>query len=107
MNKLWDNTSLVKLLRQGIEKGYWTLEDLDQPSENWAWNERHFRLHHPKYEQRPWRNLLRTEEPIEAVQPVDPRDFASPLPPSASEPTQRLPHQWPPDLSPEPDPNWF
>ena len=45
--------------------------------------------------------------PDPAVQPVDPRDFASPLPPSASSPLPSLPHQWPPDLSPEPDPNWF
>lgn len=105
MDRVWDTTAVVKLLRQGVEKGHWTVEDLDHPSDGWAWNERHFRLHHPKYAQRPWRNLLR--QPSETVEPISPRDLAVPMPPRATEPMQELPHQWPPDLSADPDPNWF
>lgn len=107
MDRLWDTSSVVKLLRQGVEKGYWTIDDLDHPSEGWAWNERHFRLHHPKYQQREWRNLLRETTALEAVEPIAPRDLAAPLPPSASQQQPQLPHQWPPDLDPTPEPPLF
>lgn len=32
MKRTFDTTSAVKTLRDGIAKGYWTLEDLDSPS---------------------------------------------------------------------------
>lgn len=32
MKRTFDTYSAVKILRDGIAKGYWTLEDLDTPS---------------------------------------------------------------------------
>ena len=32
MERAFDKTSVIKTLRDGIKKGYWTLEDLDKPS---------------------------------------------------------------------------
>jgi hypothetical protein len=32
MKRTFDTTSAVKILRDGIAKGYWTIEDLDTPS---------------------------------------------------------------------------
>jgi hypothetical protein len=31
MKRTFDTASAVKILRDGIRKGYWTLEDLDNP----------------------------------------------------------------------------
>ena len=35
MEKVFDRISVIKLLKDGIKKGYWTLEDLDKPSPQW------------------------------------------------------------------------
>ena len=35
MEKVFDRISVIKLLKDGIKKGYWTLEDLDKPSPMW------------------------------------------------------------------------
>ncbi len=35
MEQLFDQASLIKTLKGGIKKGYWTLEDLDKPSPMW------------------------------------------------------------------------
>jgi len=79
MKKAFDPTSVRLTLRKGIEKGYWTLEDLDRPSMGWAENAKTFRVHHPKYPQPEYKNLLREEDPrqphAERVEPVNPRDF--------------------------------
>jgi hypothetical protein len=32
MKRTFDTTSAIKILRDGIAKGYWTIEDLDTPS---------------------------------------------------------------------------
>lgn len=32
MKRTFDTASAVKILRDGIAKGYWTIEDLDTPS---------------------------------------------------------------------------
>ena len=32
MERAFDKSSVIKTLRDGIKKGYWTLEDLDKPS---------------------------------------------------------------------------
>ena len=34
MQKLFD-ASVLQILKDGIKKGYWTLEDLDKPSQGW------------------------------------------------------------------------
>ena len=35
MEKVFDRISVMKTLKDGIKKGYWTLEDLDKPSPQW------------------------------------------------------------------------
>ena len=35
MERIFDQASVIKLLKDGIKKGYWTLEDLDKPSPQW------------------------------------------------------------------------
>ena len=78
MNRAFDPTSVRLTLRKGIEKGYWTLEDLDRPSMGWSENAKTFRNHYPKYPQPEYKNLLRDPEEIKQprVEPVNPRDFS-------------------------------
>ena len=59
MQKAFDMTSVRLTLRQGIAKGYWTMDQLDQPSPGWAENAKRFRRHHPNYQQHEYRNPLR------------------------------------------------
>jgi len=88
MEKAFDITSVLLTLRKGIEKGYWTIEQLDHPSIGWEMNAKAFALRYPKYQQPQYRNLLRDEPtPTERVQVTDPRDFA--LAPAAADPVQR------------------
>ena len=87
MQKAFDLTSVRLLLRQGIAKGHWTLEDLDTPSMGFQENAKQFRLHYPKYEQYEYRNPLRDPEPLEAVQVSDPRDYT---PTTGATPAQTL-----------------
>jgi len=35
MERIFNKASVIKLLKDGIKKGYWTLEDLDKPSPQW------------------------------------------------------------------------
>lgn len=88
MNKVFDPTEVRLLLRRGVSAGYWTVEQLDEPSIGWKMNAKAFALHYPKYQQPQYRNLLRDEPtPTERVQVTDPRDFA--LAPAAADPVQR------------------
>lgn len=76
MKKAFDPLEVRLLLRRGVEAGYWTVEQLDQPSVGWRMNAKSFALHYPKYQQPQYRNLLRDEPTaIERVQVSDPRDF--------------------------------
>jgi hypothetical protein len=75
MKKAFDITSVRLTLRDGIAKGYWTLEQLDTPPPGWAENAKRFRLHYPKYPQPEYVNPLRTPDPDPTVQLSDPRDF--------------------------------
>lgn len=82
------DTTLLLQLRNGIEKGLWTLEDLDQPSPGWISNTRVDRRHFPNgYQGIEYRNPLRDPEPLEAVQISDPRDFT---PTTGATPAQAL-----------------
>ena len=71
--------AVQKQLQDGIAKGYWTLENLDQPSPGWVANTRVDKRTFPDgYQGIQHRNLLRDYHP-EAVQAApDPRDFAEP-----------------------------
>jgi hypothetical protein len=64
MKPAFDQSSVILTLRNGLERGYWTLEQLDQPSGGWAQCERSWRRHrlNIKNTHRMHRNLLRTEE---------------------------------------------
>ncbi len=79
--------AIQQQLRDGILKGYWTLENLDAPSPGWLFNERTDKRTFPDgYAGIEHRNLLRNSEPQERVdaQP-DPRDF-TPAPDPTSDP---------------------
>ena len=63
MKQLQDITSTIKTLRDGIAKGYWTLEDLDTPP--------------PGSISKTHRNLLRDEPKAVQVEAApSPRDLA-------------------------------
>ena len=80
------DTTLLLQLRNGIEKGLWTLEDLDQPSPGWISNTRVDRRNFPDgYRVIEYRNPLRA--PVEEVQISDPRDFT---PATGATPAQAL-----------------
>ena len=69
-------TDARRVLREGIEKGRWTLQDLDNPPPGWVLNELDAKRI-PGFTPRPYRNLLRDEPaPTERVEVVSPRDFA-------------------------------
>ena len=84
MKRAFDETSVIKTLKDGIAKGYWTIEDLDQPSPG----SRDLRKPSvrtpagnysaiPLANIPPHRNFLREAErnPVEKVQVIDPKDF--------------------------------
>lgn len=89
MKSAFDRTSVIKTLRNGIEKGYWKLEDLDQPSQYTRYNYQERKkalirslgtnfnegIHMPVH-----KNLLRDESGIDAVhvEVIDPRDLLPP-----------------------------
>ena len=81
MEKVFDRISVIKLLKDGIKKGYWTLEDLDKPSQGWkevvdTCNG------HPMYVRGyqgvKFENLARVKEPEpskEKIEIIDPKDL--------------------------------
>jgi len=79
MKQAFDPTSVRLTLRKGLEKGYWTIEDLDTPSMGWQENAKIFRLHNLNAPQPQYKNLLRDDDPSQPppprVEPVSPRDF--------------------------------
>ena len=54
------------LLRDGFEKGHWTIENLDVPSNGWYENDCAIKRHHPNL-RRIYRNLLREAFEYEAA----------------------------------------
>ena len=62
MQPLSDMASVMHTLRQGIEKGLWTLEDLDNPSMHWQENAKQYRINFPGKIPHPYRNLLRDND---------------------------------------------
>ena len=83
MDKAFDLASTIKTLRDGISKGYWTLEDLDQESPDSAyWRKESLRNvpvsdHGTACFMKPHRNLLREhpDEPIHEIKVTEERDF--------------------------------
>ena len=80
MQKLFD-ISVIKTLKDGIKKGYWTLEDLDKPPPGWTEcisNTKGNKAFPKGYQGVKYKNLARVEEPKpieEKVELTDPKDF--------------------------------
>ena len=83
MEQAFDISSTIKTLRDGIAKGYWTLEDLDQESpDSKYWRKEALRNvpvsdHGTACFMKPHRNLLRDhpDEPIHEIKVTEERDF--------------------------------
>ena len=83
MDKAFDLASTIKTLRDGIAKGYWTLEDLHTESpDSRYWRKEALRNvpvsdHGTACFMKPHRNLLREHpyEPIHEIKVTEERDF--------------------------------
>ena len=81
MNRIFDKVSLLKLLKDAIKRGKFTLEDLDTPPPGWieVVNNCKGNPAFPKgYQGVEYRNLARVEEPKpieEKVELTNPKDF--------------------------------
>ena len=81
MEQLFDQVSLIKTLKGGIKKGYWSLEDLDRPAPGWkeVVNDCKGNPLFPQgYQGVKYRNLARVEKPPkqqEKREIIDPKDF--------------------------------
>ena len=81
MERAFDLVAVTRILKEGIKKGDWTLEDLDKPSPQWQ-EVVNTCKGHPMYVRGyqgiKHRNLARVEEPKpieEKVELTDPKDF--------------------------------
>ena len=80
MQRLFD-ISVIKTLKDGIKKGRWSLEDLDEPPPGWTecvLNTKGNPAFPQGYQGVEYKNLARVEEPKpieEKVQLTDPKDF--------------------------------
>ena len=81
MEKLFDQASLIKTLKGGIKKGYWTLKDLDRPPPGWIEcvnNTKGNKAFPQGYHGVKYRNLARVETPPkqqEKIEIIDPKDL--------------------------------
>ena len=81
MEQLFDQVSLIKTLKGGIKKDYWTLTDLDRPPPGWieVVNDCKGNPLFPQgYQGVKHQNLARVEEPRpkkEKIEIIDPKDF--------------------------------
>jgi len=81
MENIFDRISVIKLLKDGIKKGYWTLEDLDKPSPQWKEvvnTCNGHSLYVRGYQGVKFENLARVEEPKpkqETIEIIDPKDL--------------------------------
>jgi hypothetical protein len=79
MEKAFDRASIRRTLQHGVRKGYWTLEDLDQPAPGWASNLLVDRNTFPNgYIGIAHENLLRDYHPELPEAAPSPRDLAMP-----------------------------
>jgi hypothetical protein len=103
MQPLSDAHSVKAILQRGNNAGYWTLETLDTPPAAYIREitaARKSEYFSPTYQPPiPYRNLLRSHDAPEAVQPISPRDFDVAAATRANEEQPNmdlLPQQWPP-----------
>jgi len=79
MERMFDKISLVRTLKDGIEKGYWTMEQLDIPPPGWkdCVNDCEGNPAFPQgYQGIQYKNLARqsslpTKEKVEVIDPKD------------------------------------
>ena len=80
MQKLFD-ASVLKILKDGIKKGYWTLKDLDKPPPGWTEcvnNTKGNKAFPNGYEGIEYQNLARvkkTKPKKETIEIIDPKDL--------------------------------
>ena len=82
MQKLFD-ISVIKTLKDGITKGRWSLEDLDEPPPGWTecvLNTKGNPAFPQGYQGVEYKNLARLKEPIppppeEKVEVINPKDY--------------------------------
>ena len=80
MQKLFD-ISVIKTLKDGIKKGWWTLKDLDTPPPGWTEcinNTKGNKAFPQGYQGVKYRNLARVEKPPkkqEKIEIIDPKDL--------------------------------
>ena len=78
MEKLFD-VSVLQTLKDGIKKGYWTLEDLDKPPPGWTEcvnNTKGNKAFPQGYQGVKYKNLARVERPSkkqEKIEIIDPK----------------------------------
>ena len=81
MKKAFDQITVIKSLKDGIKKGYWTINDLDKPPPGWTevMNDCKGNPLFPQgYQGVEYQNLARVKEPKlieEKVQITDPKDL--------------------------------
>ena len=81
MEQLFDQASLIKTLKGGIKKGYWSLKDLDRPPPGWTEcinNTKGNKAFPQGYQGVKYRNLARVKEPPkqqEKIEIIDPKDL--------------------------------
>ena len=104
MDKAFDTASVIKTLRDGIEKGYWTLEDLDQESPDSKYWRKEALRNVPVSDfdtacfMKPHKNLLREnpDEPVHEIKVTEERDF-----PTTPRPGSNVSRERPQILLPE------
>lgn len=80
MQQLFD-ASVLKILKDGIKKGYWTLEDLDKPPPGWTEcisNTKGNKAFPQGYQGVEYQNLARVKTPKpkkETIEIIDPKDL--------------------------------
>jgi len=84
MERAFDQVAVIKLLKDGIKKGYWTLQDLDKPSPQWKEvvdTCNGHPLYIKGYQGVKFENLARVKEPPsppppgEKVEVINPKDY--------------------------------
>ena len=103
MKTIFDFSSVQRVLQHGVNRGLWTIADLDTPSPDYTRNlseSRTSKYFGAAYQPpKPYANPLRSANTGEAVQPISPRDFdvAAAARPNEGRPNMDLlPRQWPP-----------
>ena len=79
MERMFDQASLIKTIKDGIKKGYWSLEDIDKPPPGWTEEVNDCKgnpLFPQGYQGVEYQNLARVKEPKpkqETIEIIDPK----------------------------------